>query len=193
MKCDICKKQIEQDLIGTPVCKAVCLDCFKSYNSNNGKELKNHLKTLEKDIIIELYLQMRFERDFWQNDKTNETHIIELEEQNKHKSELGLALYTALYEHLGNHGVIDNVPSAIDQLVGKDCGEYADIYNEYKNQQKELALYKKALQLACYYMEYEYPKKNDDIYYRKEQELEMIFLQQAKEKIDEEKSNNCSC
>lgn len=51
----------------------------------------------------------------------------------------------------------------------------------------ELSKYKRALQLACHYMEYEYPKKNDDIYYRKEQELEMIFLNQANEEFEETK------
>ena len=151
-------------------------------------------------------------------------YIDDLMKENEHQRELGLALYAALYEHLENHGAIDNVPSAIDQLVGKDCGEYANMYNEYKilkkelqnlesdhnllidakEQQyndlvkqirhesdarkilvKELALYKKALELACYYMEYKYSKKNDDIYYRKARELEMIFLEQAKEQLNE--------
>lgn len=46
--------------------------------------------------------------------------------------------------------------------------------------EQELTLYKKALELICYYIEYEYPKKNDDIYYRKARELEMIFLNKAK-------------
>lgn len=51
---------------------------------------------------------------------------------------------------------------------------------------KELKVYKRALELACHYMEYEYPKKNDDIYYRKEQELEMIFINKAKEELEEQ-------
>lgn len=55
---------------------------------------------------------------------------------------------------------------------------------------KELTLYKRALELACHYMEYEYPKKNDDIYYRKEQELEMIFLYQAKKELEEKDVTN---
>ena len=50
----------------------------------------------------------------------------------------------------------------------------------------ELKVYKKALELACYYMEYEYPKKNDDIYYRKDRELEMIFLDKAKKELEEQ-------
>lgn len=52
---------------------------------------------------------------------------------------------------------------------------------------KELKVYKRALELACHYMEYEYPKKNDDIYYRKERELEMIFKNKAKEELEEQK------
>ena len=51
---------------------------------------------------------------------------------------------------------------------------------------KELAIYKRALELACHYMEYEYPKKNDDIYYRKERELEMIFMNKAKKELEEQ-------
>lgn len=57
MKCDKCKKQIEKDLIGTPVCKVLCLDCFNSYNSKNEKEIEE----LKKDIksqkaVADLYL-----------------------------------------------------------------------------------------------------------------------------------------
>ena len=51
---------------------------------------------------------------------------------------------------------------------------------------KELKVYRRALELACHYMEYEYPKKNDDIYYRKDRELEMIFLNKAKEELEEQ-------
>lgn len=102
--------------------------------------------------------------------------------------ELTFNLYCALAEVLAKVGVND-IPSVIDQLVGKNCGEYADMYNEYKNQQKELENYKKALELICYYIEYEYPKKNDDIYYRKARELEMIFLNKAKERLNDNKKD----
>ena len=51
---------------------------------------------------------------------------------------------------------------------------------------KELKVYKRALELACHYMEYDYPKKNDDIYYRKDRELEMIFLNKAKKELEEQ-------
>ena len=51
---------------------------------------------------------------------------------------------------------------------------------------KELKVYKRALELTCHYMEYDYPKKNDDIYYRKDRELEMIFLNKAKEELEEQ-------
>ena len=57
--------------------------------------------------------------------------------------------------------------------------------NEAKD--KELKVYKRALELVCHYMEYEYPKKNDDIYYRKDRELEMIFLNKAKKELEEGK------
>ena len=50
---------------------------------------------------------------------------------------------------------------------------------------KELKVYKRALELACHYMEYDYPKKNDDIYYRKDRELEMIFINKAKKELEE--------
>ena len=56
--------------------------------------------------------------------------------------------------------------------------------NEAKD--KELKVYKRALELVCHYMEYEYPKKNDDIYYRKDRELEMIFLNKAKKELEEQ-------
>lgn len=75
--------------------------------------------------------------------------IVYLKEENENKSQLGLALYTALVKELEKQGLTDDIPSVIDQLVGKNCGKYANIYNEYKNQKKELALYKKALELAC--------------------------------------------
>ena len=51
---------------------------------------------------------------------------------------------------------------------------------------KELKVYKRALELACHYMEYDYPKKNDDIYYRKDRELEMIFINKAKKELEEQ-------
>lgn len=44
------------------------------------KELKNYLKQLDKDKIIELYLQMRFERDVWQNCRSKESRY-ELKER----------------------------------------------------------------------------------------------------------------
>ena len=56
---------------------------------------------------------------------------------------------------------------------------------------KELKVYKRALELACHYMEYEYPKKNDNIYYRKERELEMIFKNKAKEELEEQYEIYC--
>lgn len=59
-----------------------------------------------------------------------------------------------------------------------------EYYNKMCELSEELAIYKRALELACYYMEYEYPKQDDDIYYRKAQELEMIFIKQAKEKLE---------
>lgn len=102
--------------------------------------------------------------------------------------ELSFALYCALAEQLERDGA-DNIPSIIDQLAGKNCGKYADMYNDYKKLKQELALYKKAFELACYYMEYEYPKKNDDIWYRKEQELEMIFLNKVKERSNVDKKD----
>ena len=67
--------------------------------------------------------------------------------------------------------------------------------NEAKNTAdafyKELKVYKRALELACHYMEYDYPKKNDDIYYRKDRELEMIFINKAKEELEEQNEIYC--
>lgn len=120
--------------------------------------------------------------------------------------ELSFNLYAALAETLRKQGLTDDIPSVIDQLVGKNCGKYADMYNEYKSLKKkvkeleeqiqgmvgdqidllaqankQLEDYKNAYRELCYYVEYEYPKKNDDIWYRKAQELEMIFLNKVKE------------
>ena len=67
----------------------------------------------------------------------------------------------------------------------EDLEKIADFITDL---QQENAVLKKALEMACYYMEYEYPKKNDDIYYRKAQELEMIFIEKAKESIDEDRN-----
>ena len=109
--------------------------------------------------------------------------------------ELTFNLYCALAEVLAKVGVND-IPSVIDQLVGKNCGKYADMYNEYKNQKKELAWYKKlGLELA-----YERcPKCNKEMIYNSKYNFYRCcncglvidgamfdyFLQQAKEKINE--------
>ena len=81
--------------------------------------------------------------------------------------------------------------------MSKKDKEYTIDYFEYQANEtrkkyieeldKVLAIYKRALELACHYMEYDYPKKNDDIYYRKDRELEMIFLNKAKEELEEQK------
>ena len=111
--------------------------------------------------------------------------IKELEKENKNKSQLGLALYTALVKELEKQGLTDDIPSVIDQLVGKNCGKYADMYNEYKNQKKELSLYKKALELACESI-LNGDTKDFDYCLRKE-EIEMHFINTAKEKINANK------
>lgn len=54
------------------------------------------------------------------------------------KDELSFNLYTALAITLDKQGLNDNIPSVIDKLVGKNCGKYADMYNEYKHLQKEV-------------------------------------------------------
>ena len=46
LKCDICKKLIETDLIGTPVCEVVCLDCAKK----QGKLYRG--KVADEDEIV---------------------------------------------------------------------------------------------------------------------------------------------
>ena len=110
--------------------------------------------------------------------------------------ELSFALYCALAEQLERDGA-DNIPSIIDQLAGKNCGKYADMYNEYKSLKQELALYKKALELACEnYIRVDgisYILRNnmtDDDYWKltdeevKEKTIYEI-LKEAKEKIDE--------
>lgn len=76
--------------------------------------------------------------------------------------------------------MIDDIPSVIDQLVGKNCGKYADMYNEYKHSQKELALYKKALELACESFT-QFMRENGC----KDYDFKEVCLNKAKEKIDE--------
>lgn len=55
---------------------------------------------------------------------------------------LAFNLYCALAEVLAKVGVND-IPSVIDQLVGKNCGKYADMYNEYKSLKKKVEELKK--------------------------------------------------
>lgn len=158
MKCDICKKQIKQDLIGTPVCKVVCLDCYKSYNIKNEKDFE---KLTEK--------------------------YKELEER---EDRMSFAFYVALFKTLEQSGMTDNIPSAIDQLVGKDCGKYADMYNEFKHSKQENAMLKKALDLACADCEraydLEYLKWNVKI--SNSEEFKKEYLRKAKESIDEDRN-----
>lgn len=79
--------------------------------------------------------------------------------------------------------ICGEVNDAVEIHICKQCAnKFSDNVNRIK---RDLAIYKRALELACHYMEYEYPKKNDDIYYRKEKELEMIFLNKAKEELEE--------
>lgn len=52
--------------------------------------------------------------------------------------ELSFNLYVALAKTLEKQGMVDNIPSAIDQLIGKNCGKYADMYNEYKNYKNKI-------------------------------------------------------
>lgn len=68
-----------------------------------------------------------------------------------------------------------------------DCGaDYKDkLIIEKNNKIKELEYYKEAYRELCHYVEYDYPKQNDDIWYRKEQELEMIFLNKVKERSND--------
>lgn len=78
----------------------------------------------------------------------------------------------------------------LEEVIADEFGEemkYVKLKAEPCDKDQQLAIYKRALELACHYMEYEYPKKNDDIYYRKERELEMIFLNKAKEELGEQK------
>lgn len=120
--------------------------------------------------------------------------IKRLKEENENKSQLGLALYTALAKELEKQGLADDIPSVIDQLVGKNCGKYADMYNEYKKSIKELELYKKALELACESV-VKHEKRVDEemgiIAFFGEtfdydvNEFVEFYLQQAKEKINE--------
>lgn len=55
---------------------------------------------------------------------------------------LAFNLYCALAEVLAKVGIND-IPSVIDQLVGKNCGKYADMYNEYKSLKKKVEELKK--------------------------------------------------
>lgn len=61
-----------------------------------------------------------------------------------------------------------------------------NLRQENKQLKEQLAIREKALELICYYMEYKYWKKDDDIWYRKDKELYMYFIQQAKEQRDED-------
>ena len=105
-------------------------------------------------------------------------HIKELEKENENKSELGLALYIALAKELEKQGMIDNIPSAIDQLVGKNCGIYADMYSEYRCLKRELELYKKALELSC-----EFLRDMNMKVYGTEGNWQEFYLDKAKENL----------
>ena len=76
----------------------------------------------------------------------------------------------------------------LEEGVSDGFGEdikYVKLKAEFCDKDQQIAIYKRALELACHYMEYDYPKKNDDIYYRKDRELEMIFINKAKEELEE--------
>ena len=55
-----------------------------------------------------------------------------------------------------------------------------------KNLKEQNKILEKALELICDYMEYDYFKQNDDIWYRKSKDLEMYFKNKAKELLEDE-------
>ena len=91
-------------------------------------------------------------------------------------------------DKFGVNYVVCRQGSDAPKMIEVDAVNFKNHYiQDINSLSLELSKYKRALQLACHYMEYDYPKKNDDIYYRKEQELEMIFLNQANEEFEETK------
>ena len=159
----------------------------KDKEIHNLKELRK-FEIKDKKELRENQLQeiIKLEKELAEKDK----RIKELEEENENTSQLGFALYVDL---LGKNEYVENMPSAIDQLVGKNSGKYTDMYNEYKSLKKkvkeleeqiqgmvgdqidllaqankQLALYKKAFKIA----------KKDGLNMED-------YLKEAKEKINE--------
>ena len=64
--------------------------------------------------------------------------------------------------------------------------KYVKLKAEPCDKDQQIAIYKRALELTCHDMEYDYTKKNDDIYYRKDREVEMIFINKAMEELEEQ-------
>lgn len=105
-------------------------------------EQQNEYEDSLQERIKELEEKVEYYKNCYEGCVNNHKYIME------GQRELSFNLYTALVKELEKQGLTDDIPSVIDQLVGKNSGKYADMYNEYKNQNKELELYKKALELA---------------------------------------------
>lgn len=189
MKCIRCGKEMTPTTGGN----YYCLQCDIYLNDLVYRTTTTNFLQTDDDKIIESkteYYCIKCEE--------KDQRIKELEKENENRKKLGLALYTALAKELEKQGLTDDIPSVIDQLVGKNCGEYANMYNEYKNQKQELALYKKALELACESV-VKHEKRVDEemgivtffgeTFDYNVSEFVEHYLQQAKEKIDEQKTD----
>lgn len=90
-------------------------------------ELQVHLRELEDNI------------------KAKDKQLQELEER---EDRMSFIFYVALNKQFERAGMVDNIPSAIEQLVGAKCGKYANAYSEYKCLKRDVAIYKRAFELA---------------------------------------------
>lgn len=72
----------------------------------------------------------------------------------------------------------------MEDLIKANAQHTEQLQQENAQLKKEIETLQKALELICYYMEYKYWKKDDDIWYRKDKELYMYFIDQAKKEIE---------
>lgn len=100
------------------------------------EEKDQRIKTLKENLQ---YAYDDFNEIQQENDKISQ----ELED----KKELSFNLYVALSKTLEKE-IDENIPSIIDQLIGKNCGKYSNMYNEYKRYKN------KFIELRNYIMNY---------------------------------------
>ena len=74
----------------------------------------------------------------------------------------------------------------LEKIISNYVDSNISFYEENKKLKEQNKILEKALELICDYMEYDYSKKNDDVWYRKSKDLEMYFKNKAEEITEDE-------